>query len=49
MSEKELKIKENIQKKIKERTKVCRALQLRIHEELDQINEIIKTKKIQAA
>jgi len=49
MSEKELTAQENIRKKVKERTKVCRALQQRIHQELDEIHAIIKTKKVQAA
>lgn len=49
MSEKELTAKEDIRKKVKERTKVCRALQQRIHEELDELHAIIKNKKVQAA
>lgn len=49
MSEKELTVRQEVKKKVKERTKVCRALQQRIHEELDALHEIIATKKKQVA
>lgn len=49
MSEKELTAQEDVRRKVKERTKVCRALQIRIHEELDALHEIIANKKKQVA
>lgn len=49
MSEKELTIREQVRAKVKERTKVCRALQQRISEELDELHKLIKSKKIQTA
>jgi len=49
MSEKELNIREEVRQKVKERTKVCRALQQKINEELDELHKLIQIKKIQAA
>ena len=49
MSEKELKVVEKVRAKVKERTKVCRALQQRINEELDELHEILQRKKKQVA
>jgi hypothetical protein len=49
MSEKELNIREEVRQKVKERTKVCRALQQKINEELDELHKLIQIKKRQVA